>query len=449
MSAELHSDRGRLLSRRDMLRLSALTMAGAVAAACTPAAAPATTGEGGEAAPSQEKVSIVATTSMPINTWDNALERATEQLPNIDLKVTATPVPNWSAYSDSIVTQIAGGEQLDVIMIAIEGLRLLTNKNILVPLDPFLEADPEAQQLLMDDVHVTLREMLQVDGKQMEYPFSWNNMILYYNTAIFEEEGVDPPAEDWTWDDFLAVCEKVSRVSGAADDRYAYSFWGANLFGMHAWFFNNDTSLLTDDWVDSNVLDPKFSETLQFLADLILVHKFSPNPAGWDETAQLHAGNLVMRTCGRWCFGASLAEGFETYDIQYQPYQSGPYRTDVGTDGWGISSSAADDQAAWEVVKFLSNQDAAIDMVQLGGNVPALRSVSEMPVFAEYGPANTALFYKSLDYAKTVPSPTNFNIIEPVMNRHLETIWNGEKTVDEAVQAMHVELQAEMDKIKA
>ena len=157
---------------------------------------------------------------------------------------------------------------------------------------------------------------------------------------------------------------------------------------MHAWFFNNDTSLLTDDWVDSNVLDPKFSETLQFLADLILVHKFSPNPAGWDETAQFHAGNLVMRTCGRWCFGASLAEGFETYDIQYQPYQSGPYRTDVGTDGWGVSSSAADDQAAWEVVKFLSNQDAAIDMVQLGGNVPALRSVSEMPVFAEYGPAN-------------------------------------------------------------
>ncbi len=76
-----------------------------------------------------------------------------------------------------------------MIMIAIEGLRLLTNKNILVPLDPFLEADPEAQRFLMDDVHVTLREMLQVDGKQMEYPFSWNNMILYYNTAILKRRG--------------------------------------------------------------------------------------------------------------------------------------------------------------------------------------------------------------------------------------------------------------------
>lgn len=442
------SDAKRTMTRRDMLRLSAVTMAGAVAVACAPAAAPS----GGEAAaPSAEQATIVATSQMPINTWDNALERAKDQLPGIDLTVTATQIDGigWSGYSDLIVTQIAGGEQLDVIMIAIEGLRLLTNKNILVPLDSYFEADTEAQAVLMDDVHVTLREMLQVDGQQMEYPFSWNNMVMYYNTAVFEEEGLEPPAEDWNWDDFLATCQKVARVSGAADDRYAYSFWGNSFFGMHAWLFTNDTSVLTDDWADSNMLDPKVSETLQYLADLILVHRVAPNPAGWDEWAQFHAGNLVMRTCGRWCIAGSLEADFTTYDLQYQPHQAGPIRTVAGTDGWGMASSAENDQAAWEVVKFLSNTDAAIDMVQLGGNIPALRSVAEMPVFAEYGPSNTALFYESLDYAKTVPSPTNFNVIEPIVNRHLETIWNGEKTVEEAVVACHDELQPEMDKLKA
>ncbi len=188
-------DTTRKVTRREMLRLSAITMAGAVAVACAPAAAPS----GGEsAAPSAEKVAIVATSQMPINTWDNALERATEQLPNIDLAVTQTQIGDqgWSGYSDLIVTQIAGGEKLDVIMIAIEGLRLLADKGILVSLDPFFEADTEAQQILMDDVHVTLREMMQVDGQQIEYPFSWNNMVMYYNTAIFEEEGLEPPAED-------------------------------------------------------------------------------------------------------------------------------------------------------------------------------------------------------------------------------------------------------------
>ena len=445
------SDMTRKLTRRDMLRLSAMTMAGAVAVACAPPAPAPGGGEEGGAAPSAEKVSIVATSQMPINTWDNAMERAKDQLPNVDLKVTNTQISDigWSGYSDLIVTQIAGGEQLDVIMIAIEGLRLLADKGILVPLDPFFEADTEAQAILMDDVHVTLREMLQVDGEQIEYPFSWNNMVTYYNTAIFEEEGLEPPAADWNWDDFLATCQKVARVSGAADDRYAYSFWGNGMFGMHAWFFNNDTSVLTDDWADSNMLDPKMSESLQYLADLILEYKVAPNPTGWDEWAQLHAGNLVMRTCGRWCIAGSLENDFTTYDLQYQPHQAGPIRTVAGTDGWGLASSAENDQEAWEVVKFLSNTDAAIDMVQLGGNIPALRSVAEMPVFAEYGPPNTAIFYESLDFAKTVPSPTNFNVIEPIMNRHFETIWNGEKTVEEVVVACHEEIQAEMDSLKA
>ena len=86
-------------------------------------------------------------------------------------------------------------------------------------------------------------------------------------------------------------------------------------------------------------------------------------------------------------------------------------------------------------------------MVQLGGNIPTLRSVAEMDVFKEYGPPNTALFYESLDYAKTVVSPPNFNIIEPILDRNYATIWNGETTVEEAVQIAHEELQAEMEKL--
>ena len=71
-----------------------------------------------------------------------------------------------------------------------------------------------------------------------------------------------------------------------------------------------------------------------------------------------------------------------------------------------------------------------------------------MPEFKEFGPPNTDIFYESLDYAKTVPSPPNFNIVEPILDRHFATIWNGEKSVEEAVQLAHEELQAEMDTLK-
>jgi multiple sugar transport system substrate-binding protein len=220
------------------------------------------------------------------------------------------------------------------------------------------------------------------------------------------------------------------------------------MFGMHAWFFTNDTSVFTEGWVDSNLNDPKAAETVQFLADLILKHKVAPNPAGWDEWPQFHAGHLVMRTCGRWCIGGSLKEGFETYDLQYQPFNAGSTRTVAGTDGWGIANVSQNPDAAWEAVKILSDTESSLAMVRLGGNIPALRSVAEMPEFAEFGPPNTAIFYETLDFAKTVPSPPNFNIVEPIMNRHLSTIWNGERSVEEALADAHTEIQAEMDKIK-
>ena len=441
------------ISRRDFVRMAGVTTVGLVATACVTVQQPAA--EQVEVVvtatpPPEAAVEIIATTQMPIDTFDDTVERSKSQLTNVDLTVTQTQIADigWSGYSDLILTQIAGGEQLDVIMIAVEGIGLLGAKNVLRPLDEFFSADPPAQEVLDTEVHPLLLEMLQFEDKQLEYPFSWNNMLMYYNTAIFEEEGIDPPAEDWTWNDFLTVAQEVARVTGGSDDRFAYSFWGAGMFGMHAWLFTNDTSAFTEGWVDSNLNDPKVAETVQFLADLILEHKVAPNPSGWDEWAQFHAGNLVMRTCGRWCIGGSIEADFETYDLQFQPFQSGSVRTVAGTDGWGIASVSQNPDKAWEAVKILSDVDSSLAMVRLGGNIPALRSVAEMPEFAEFGPPRTDLFYGSLDFAKTVPSPPNFNIVEPIMNRHLSTIWNGERAVEEALADAHNEIQAEMDKIK-
>jgi len=453
--------RSRKFTRRDFLRLSAAVATGAIVAACKPAAPqivevekPVVIEKVVEKVVTPtprpaEPVIIVATSQMGVQTWDGSVERAKERYPYITLKVDSTEMPGgWSGYADRVITRIAGGEKLDLVMIAVEGIPLLSATKVLRPLDAFFDADPKAREMLMEDTHELLRSMLMWEGKVIEFPFSWNNMVMYYNTEIFEEKGVDPPAPDWTWDDFLETCLKIADVKGTAEDLYAYSFWGSGMFGMCSWYFVNDTSPLTDDWRDSNMLDPKIAETLQFLADLILEHKVAPNPAGWDEWGQFHSEHLATRTCGRWCIGGSLDVGFETYDLQYQPHKSGPLRTVAGTDGWGMTTVCPNPEPAWEILTLLSSYEASMDMVKIGGNIPTLRSVSETPEFREYGPPNTAIFYESLDYADTVVSPPNFNIIEPVLDRNYAGIWNGEVSVEDAVRAAHEELQMEMDKLK-
>src|SRR5262245_7553383 len=123
------------MSRRAFLQVagtaSALLLLPACAAPAAPGAAPAASGGGSSAsAPSTDKKSIIATTQMGLGQWDPTLQRAKDALPGIDLTITQTPMPGgWSGYSDHVVTQIAGGEQLDVIMIAVEGIRLLTAHN--------------------------------------------------------------------------------------------------------------------------------------------------------------------------------------------------------------------------------------------------------------------------------------------------------------------------------
>lgn len=439
--------------RRDFLRAAAAATGGIVLVACAPQQ-PATEQAGaeqpGEAPAAKGTVKIRATSSMSIDVVNQFAEILKPQLDekSIALEMTTTQFANWSEYADKIVTQIAGGEQLDVLMIAIEGLGLLGAKNVLADLGSYLPADPETEKMIKEDIHPSLTSMLTYQGKLLEIPFSWNNMILYYNNKIMNEMGVEVP-EKMTWDEFRDISKEVADVKGTAEDRYAYSFWGSSFFGMHSWLFMNDgKGFLTDDWADANCTDPKVMETLQFLADLILKDKVAPNPAGWAEQDQFIAGNLLMRTCGRWCIEGMQKNEFNDFDIVYQPHKSGDTITVAGTDGWGIATKSKNLNEAFFVAKELSGPECALAMIKLGGNIPALRSVAEKPEFLSSGPKNSKIFYDSLDGAKAVPAPTNFNIIEPLMDRHLAPIWNGEASVEDAMKAAQVELQAEMDKIK-
>ncbi len=53
-----------------------------------------------------------------------------------------------------------------------------------------------------------------------------------------------------------------------------------------------------------------------------------------------------------------------------------------------------------------------------------------------------------LSGAKALQAPVNFNVIEPIVDRNLAPIWNGEISVADGLAKAHTDLQAEMDKIK-
>jgi ABC-type glycerol-3-phosphate transport system substrate-binding protein len=108
----------------------------------------------------------------------------------------------------------------------IEGVRATITQNLILPLDDFIAHDPTSKEYLKD-VAPALSDALKFEGKTYYLTREWNNMCIHYNTKAFEEAGIERPRDDWTWDDFITIAEKLTK--GEAGNRS---------FGFGLPFFN-------------------------------------------------------------------------------------------------------------------------------------------------------------------------------------------------------------------
>lgn len=437
------------IRRRDFLRLAGLTSASAALAACAPVAPAAPKpaegpSKGGLGADAKATVSIFnfgGENDKKI--YNEAYVRFNKRFPNVTINDNFTPVTTWSEYSNKITTQIAGGKAPDVIHIAIEGMRLLVSKDLLLPVDDLLNADPAGKDLLGDiDPHLT--DPMKVGGKFYVVPDSWNNMVIHYNTKLFEQAKIDPPKADWTWDDFLATAKKLTQGEGDS------KVWGFGIpyfnFGMTPWWLTNSTYQLNADWTQSNLNDPKMLEAVTFVHDLVHVHKVSPDIKGTDNGALFPAGRMAMSGWGHWPIQGFLKANFKDFAVQYWPRKTAS-TTVIGIGGFGIYKGSQNKEAAWEVIKELVSRETLQASADAGVAIPARRSVAESKSFLAF-PPNSEIFYGCLKDAKPVASPANFNELETIFMRHMDEIMTNAATPEAGLKAAHDELSAAMAKLK-
>ena len=78
-----------------------------------------------------------------------------------------------------------------------------------------------------DTLLPSLRALSEREGKQYYLPVGYNWNGFYYDKAVFEQYGLQPPA---TWDEFLQVCETlwmngVVPLSMSGEDPFMGSLW--------------------------------------------------------------------------------------------------------------------------------------------------------------------------------------------------------------------------------
>lgn len=361
--------------------------------------------------------------------WDTLIAEFNKSNPNITVKYQPVPGESWGDYFDKLATMIAGGNPPDVSRVAIEGARLIASRGLAMPLDDFMRGDAEIDEFLKD-VSPRLLEVFRVDGKTYEFPFDWNNMVMYYNTKMLEKEGLPPPKKDWTKDDFLALAQRLTKRSPSGETEvFGFGFAVQYFSGTMPWMLANGTNLLSDDWTRSNLKDPRVLEALQFLQDLVWKHKVSPKPPAShaDIYSLMAAGKIAMAGGGRWPVLQMTKAGFFDFDVQYFPRWREQV-TEYGVGGFVILRSTKYPQEAWRWVKFLTSKRALEIMTRVGQSIPSRRSVAQSPAMFELPPKNARIFYESIEgpNAKPVPSPATYNRIESTWRRYLGRVLANE-----------------------
>jgi multiple sugar transport system substrate-binding protein len=250
-------------------------------------------------------------------------------------------------------------------------------EGVLENLDPFIEASGYD----LNDYWPGLLESAKFEGSVYGFPRDIEVNVIYYNKDMFDAAGVAYPADDWTWDDFLAV---------------------------------------------------------QFFADLMeqgyAMRPADLNQAGGDA-AVFMSGQAAMILQNTSRVSALNAAGMN-YDVAPAPIPAGGKRHNgAGGAAWVMSSGSDNKDAAWTFIEWLQSDGGGQTIYTERGEIfPALQSVANSPAFmTDQAPANKQAIIteaSASDVGNFGYFPEWGELSGSIIEPGLEKIWAGEVDVE-------------------
>ena len=95
--------------------------------------------------------------------------------PGITFEISAINGTDWNDFLAKVLTQVAAGTPPDLISVATEGLQLMAQKELAVPLDDYVTKDmADLKDSYFADVHPALIESMMYEGHLWELPDGFN-----------------------------------------------------------------------------------------------------------------------------------------------------------------------------------------------------------------------------------------------------------------------------------
>lgn len=229
--------------------------------------------------------------------WENAKAGFEEKYPNVTIEWVTAP---YGEILNQVMNMAGAGNKVDLIFSEMIWIPALVDAGLAEPMENVLDQD------FMDDYYPNILEAHSVDDTVYAAPLYVSPSILFYNKDLFTKAGLDPAAPPKTYEEMLAMAEKLSAIT-TDDGNKVFAFGqptasvpvvGASLTAMAANFggyvFDKDGNLDVDNEGFTEAM-----ETLKTLDD----KGYCPQNSKPKDLRNLFAlGQLAMYYDNSWGF---------------------------------------------------------------------------------------------------------------------------------------------------
>ena len=294
-----------------------------------------------------------------------------------------------SNYLDKILTSMAAGAPPDVILLDSIHIPTFVEQNVLIDLSPYAER----VELDLDSFYPNVLEIARVDGKLYAFPKDFTPLVYFYNKRLFDLTETPYPEYDWTWDDFLRIC---IRLTGDDDGDGRLDRFGTNLsrdlFRWQPWIWNAGGDILSPDGATaiSYFDSPEAVTTFTFLADLVRTHQVTPRyeslkgmSSGYDRAQKMfYSGRLGLLASGHWWI-PKLRKYMqrEMMSVGIVPFprlnKDAEPVTVMFESGWAVPVATKHRRWAIRLAAFMAGEESQRIRADSGLAIPAMRRIAE------------------------------------------------------------------------
>ena len=340
-------------------------------------------GGGGESA---DTSSGDASGAITINIWDSNQQAGIQEICN-DWTAQGNPevkveVVDWDNYWTLLEAGASGGQLPDVFWMHSDYAQIYMENDVLLDLTSYIEKDGIDLGIYYPDITA----IYQSDGKTYALPKDHDTIALLYNTALFDEAGVDYPTDDWTYEDMYEAAKTITEKT--PDDTYG---WACNTSndqdGWYNYVYAYGGNIVNTEKTDTAIDSAEGKAGMEMVRKLLTVGTPQAVVAESGTDSLFQSGKVAMITQGSWMINAFYtAENHADYAWAQIPYcdrngdgkcQKDERWTCYNGLGWAASAATANPDGAASLIEYLCSEEAQVKQAELGVTMAGIPGISD------------------------------------------------------------------------